>query len=110
MSSFNLTLVVVLSAIIVTFHGAVKTRSAASGSPEMFASATGLTLPGTFTAPPINTTSLTFLVRFGSNFMASARFVNLPTARIVICPGLALTVSAMNRAAGWASGRTLRDG
>ena len=58
--------------------------SAASGSPDMLASATGLTLPGTWNAPPITTTSLMFDVKLESSLMASARFVSLPTATIVI--------------------------
>ena len=67
-----------------TCQGAVTTISAASGSPEIFASATGLTLPARLNAPPIRTTSLTFLVKFASSRMACARFVSLPTATIVI--------------------------
>ena len=63
------------------------TTFAACGSPQMLAVATGVTLPGTVTAPPITITSSIASTIDGSTLIASAMFVSRPSASRVISPG-----------------------
>ena len=69
----------------------------------MFASAAGLTLPLTVAAPPMMTTSATWLMMRGSNKSARAILVSGPTGTSVTSPGCAMIVSTINCAAvrGW---------
>jgi hypothetical protein len=80
----------------VNAHGAVKTRSAASGSFQILASATGVTLPGlpaTPNAPPMITTAFSRVATSGSAFRARARLVSGPTATKVTSPGCSRAMS-----------------
>ena len=81
---------------MVSFQPAVNTMSAACGSFQMLASATGDTLPPSRMVPPMMTTSFTNWGRAGSSFSARARLPSGPTATRVISPGRARQVSTMN--------------
>lgn len=82
----------------------VKTISAASGSPKIFASAAGLTFPFTEKAPPIITISPTILVKLESNWTANAIFVRGAKATTVTSPGCRLACSMRNSAADCSNG------
>ena len=86
---------------MVSFQPAVKTRSAASGSFQMLASATGDTLPGSATVPPITMTSRSSTGNCGSIMSARLRLPSGPTATSVISPGYLRAMSTMN----WADAR-----
>ena len=60
---------------MVTLQGAANTGSAAWGSPQMLASATGVTFPPAEADPPMRITSFTSAGSRGSRASASARFV-----------------------------------
>ncbi len=93
------TLCVTSRPTITSGQPAPNTTSAASGSPRMFASAAGLTLPSASALPPISTTSRTACTRRGSSRSASAMLVSGPTGTSVTSPGAAITCSMMNAAA-----------
>ena len=64
-----------------------KMRAAAMGSALVLNSATGVTLPGLRTAPPITRTDLARRNVVGECDAARARFVSGPTAMIVMVSG-----------------------
>ena len=72
----------------------LKTIDAASGSPIILASAQAVTFPSQVAAPPMKMISFTRLANVGSLFSAIAMLVSLPTAIMVISPGLALDDSS----------------
>ena len=80
------------------------TRSAASGSPAMLASATGDTFPGAWNVPPMNTTRFNSRGRSGSISRAFARFVIRASVTKVSSPGCSRAIRAMNAQAGSSSG------
>ena len=83
---------------IFTSQSAENTMSAAWASFQMFASATGVTLPGTKAAPPIILKPLTSLGRFGSRRSANAMLPSGPMATSVISPGCLRAISTINSA------------
>ena len=86
----------------------MNTWSAACGSPAMFASATGETLPRwpfSPNAPPITTTAFTCSTSAGSCCSASARLVSGSTATMVNSPEWPRAIAAINCGAGSASSR-----
>ena len=81
------------------------TRSAASGSPAMLASATGETFPGARKVPPMNTTFFKSRGSCGSRSSAFARFVIRARVTRVSSPGCSRAIRAMKSQAGSSRGR-----
>ena len=77
-------------------QSAAKTISAACASFQMFASATGVTLPGTNAAPPIMLTPFTNLGSSGSRRSARAKLPSGPIATMVTSPGYLRAISTIN--------------
>ena len=95
------------SPTMVIFQPALNTMSAACGSFQTLASATGDTLPGSSTVPPITMTSCTNCGNCGSSSSAAARLPKGPTATSVISSGWARAMSTMNCAEGRGSSTKL---
>mmetsp|Transcript_37481 Transcript_37481/g.92747 ORF Transcript_37481/g.92747 Transcript_37481/m.92747 type:complete len:226 (-) Transcript_37481:136-813(-) len=83
----------------VTLAPLLYSSSAASGSPKMFASADGFTLPFTKNAPPRWTISCSFEAMAGSWRKAMATLVAEASATTVISPGCLCAISMMKSAA-----------